>query len=278
MLNISHVPVPQRLSRYIECATVNDLSQNVGATWTLLPTARFEIRMLIGPAAEDFELSAPEEDGAFSAVSRQSLGVRSWRPCVVLSIALTPLGVLHMPVRDHDFDSLCCVHGHHFIGLRRWRLLRAQVREAATTELKMATFMRWIEEGFLNSDVVYGRAAAIADVAQRMREPAPFSIKDAAARAGLQRRQLERDFRRYLGTSPKRYAGIARFEQVPQLAWQGMALAQIAATLGFTDQAHLSRSVAEITGLAPAALLRRAAGSALAQRMRPFSQGRITHL
>jgi transcriptional regulator GlxA family with amidase domain len=94
----------------------------------------------------------------------------------------------------------------------------------------------------------------------------------------VQRRQFERDFRHWMGVAPKRYATIARVQQVGQLAWRGVGLAGIAAELGFVDQAHMSRTVKEVTGLPPAAWLARAQASPLARAMRPFADGRITHL
>ena len=103
------------------------------------------------------------------------------------------------------------------------------------------------------------------------------SIDEAADRVGVHRRQFERDFRFYFGTSPKRYAKVARVQQFAQLSYVGAGFASIAAELGFTDQAHMSHVVRDVTGLPPSELLERVNSSPLAQATRPFAQGRITH-
>lgn len=62
---------------------------------------------------------------------------------------------------------------------------------------------------------------------------------------------------------------MARVQPVAQLSRQVLGLAGIAAELGFTDQAHMSHVVKEVTGLSPSALL--------AHATRPFTDARITH-
>ncbi|MBC8056292.1 MAG: AraC family transcriptional regulator, partial [Rhizobiales bacterium] len=67
----------------------------------------------------------------------------------------------------------------------------------------------------------------------------------------VSRRQLERDFNRWLGTSPRHLSQVARVQAVSRKAQAGGALADIAADVGFADQAHMSRVVRQLTGLTP---------------------------
>jgi transcriptional regulator GlxA family with amidase domain len=67
----------------------------------------------------------------------------------------------------------------------------------------------------------------------------------------VSRRQLERDFRRWVGTTPRHLAQVARVQHVSRMARTGASLAHIAADAGFADQAHMSRVVREMTGLTP---------------------------
>lgn len=79
-----------------------------------------------------------------------------------------------------------------------------------------------------------------------------FSIEHWAVGIGLAPQSISRGFRQAYGVSPKRY----RLEQrtlraIRQLhTWSG-TLAGLAADLGFSDQAHLTRAVVALTGVAP---------------------------
>jgi AraC-like DNA-binding protein len=79
-----------------------------------------------------------------------------------------------------------------------------------------------------------------------------FSIEDWADEMGLAPPSISRGFRQAYGVSPKRF----RLEQrtlraLRKLqAWPG-TLAGLAADVGFSDQAHLTRAVLAMTGVAP---------------------------
>jgi len=74
---------------------------------------------------------------------------------------------------------------------------------------------------------------------------------------GVDRRKLVPDFRRVIGVGPKHYERIRRFgrciEQIRQL--RPRPLAVIAAELGYSDQAHLTREVKHFSGVTPTNLL-----------------------
>ena len=76
-------------------------------------------------------------------------------------------------------------------------------------------------------------------------------IQDLADAESLSRRQLERDFARWLGTSPRHLAHVARVHAVSRLARRGESLASAAAGASFADQSQMSRSVRRLTGLTP---------------------------
>jgi AraC-like DNA-binding protein len=79
-----------------------------------------------------------------------------------------------------------------------------------------------------------------------------FSIEDWADEMGLAPQSISRGFRQAYGVSPKRF----RLEQRTLRAlrklqtWPG-TLAGLAADAGFSDQAHLTRAVLAMTGVAP---------------------------
>ncbi len=101
-------------------------------------------------------------------------------------------------------------------------------------------------------------AAMTAAVAQLSRGAL---VSEVADHAGLSTRGLRRRFSAAVGLSPKRFAGLARFQRVihdiakrPPTCWATFAYAH-----GFFDQAHLIRDVRAFSGLTPATYLPRSA-------------------
>ncbi|MBL8600674.1 MAG: AraC family transcriptional regulator [Myxococcales bacterium] len=102
-------------------------------------------------------------------------------------------------------------------------------------------------------------ARAVRDMVALARDtPALTRAEDLAARAGVSLRTLERRFAAHLGVSPKWV--IARYrlhEALAQLARVDRAsLSALAASLGFADQAHFTRSFKALVGLSPTAYQR----------------------
>ncbi len=76
-----------------------------------------------------------------------------------------------------------------------------------------------------------------------------------AAAKGLRPETITRGFRRIYGTSPARYRKRVQTLAAIDLIVNGAdGLANIASTAGFSDQAHMSRAVAALTGHPPAKL------------------------
>ena len=85
------------------------------------------------------------------------------------------------------------------------------------------------------------------------------SVHDAARRAELSVRQLERLFLDAYGLSPVRYRRILRFRRSVTALRGGETLAGAAALAGYADQPHFSRDVLDLIGHPPSALLGRVA-------------------
>jgi AraC-like DNA-binding protein len=83
------------------------------------------------------------------------------------------------------------------------------------------------------------------------------TVSSAAQRVSLCGRQLERLFADRVGVAPKTFSRIVRFRRAVLDVCSGTPLAIAAATHGYADQAHFSREVRALTGLAPRALLER---------------------
>lgn len=82
-------------------------------------------------------------------------------------------------------------------------------------------------------------------------------IRDAAERAGISERHLQRRFSVAVGYGPKTFQRIVRFQRALADATAGDGLAGLAARAGYADQAHMSREIRRLSGQPAAALLAR---------------------
>lgn len=70
-------------------------------------------------------------------------------------------------------------------------------------------------------------------------------------------RQLERNFKRLIGLSPKEYSNIIRFQHALKLiknSQKGSSLLDIAFECGYYDHAHLTNEIKRNTGISPSLL------------------------
>lgn len=81
----------------------------------------------------------------------------------------------------------------------------------------------------------------------------PRRLADWAETFGLSPEHLSRGFGRVFGVTPQRYRLEARTRAALADLADATSLAQVAATHGFADQAHMTRSVRAVTGRPPGA-------------------------
>jgi AraC-like DNA-binding protein len=274
---INHA-LPSRLLPFIERAFTVDYSSAIGARWRVLPSGSFGIRVILDKPEHDYELVSFERHCVLSGVPSKAFEWNCQRACVVLAVSLTPLAAAHLPLEGHPLDAWSDAPARAFMQHSTAERLRRQLADAPTLETKVQTYLAWLEGLLFGMSPTHGRKSAIAEAAERIRQGDGMSIVDMARRVGVTRRQLERDFRRFFGTSPKSYLQVISLQRMAQLAWRGESLAAIAAELEFADQSHMTHSVRLMTGLTPAALLTRAAKSPLAHATRAWWGGRITVL
>ncbi len=86
-------------------------------------------------------------------------------------------------------------------------------------------------------------------------------IASLASQIACSREHLGRDFRRYVGVTPKTLSGIVRFRRALRLIEASQAsqasdagLARIAADCGYFDQSHMSRDFRRFAGVPPGAV------------------------
>jgi AraC-like DNA-binding protein len=80
-------------------------------------------------------------------------------------------------------------------------------------------------------------------------------VSELAADVGLSERQLQRRCRDAFGYGPKTLHRVLRFQRALRLARAGGRLADVAAVVGYADQAHLARETRSLAGVAITELL-----------------------
>ena len=86
-----------------------------------------------------------------------------------------------------------------------------------------------------------------------LHEPEIVSVEELAARSGMSVRSLQRLFSQYVGATPKWVIRRYRLHELLERMHSGTRLnwAQLAADLGYFDQAHLIHDFKAVTGVAP---------------------------
>ncbi|WP_433374946.1 helix-turn-helix domain-containing protein [Actinoplanes sp. CA-142083] len=79
-------------------------------------------------------------------------------------------------------------------------------------------------------------------------------VEGLAEEVGWSRKRLWSRFRAQVGVSPKRAAGLVRFDHAVHLLAAGHPPAEVAAVAGYVDQSHLHREVRSFAGLTPTAV------------------------
>lgn len=84
-----------------------------------------------------------------------------------------------------------------------------------------------------------------------------LSIEELAETAGMSPSCFARQFKQFTGLTPCHYVIRERVEKARQLVLESkLDLADIAACVGFADQAHLTRHFKRLTGMTPAQFCR----------------------
>ncbi|MFF9210210.1 MULTISPECIES: helix-turn-helix domain-containing protein [unclassified Streptomyces] len=104
-------------------------------------------------------------------------------------------------------------------------------------------------------DTVPGADRIAAAVRDRLADEltAPPSLADLATGLGLSRYQLLRAFRTATGVPPYAWLAQYRVTRARSLLDSGLRPAEVAALVGFADQAHLTRWFRRVLGVTPAA-------------------------
>ncbi len=150
--------------------------------------------------------------------------------------------VAHDPLLKHRFEQLFAL-----------AVDDASHADRLACEEAFVVFMAHVSEHHLSLRRARAMPASIARTKARIDDDpaAPLSLAELAAEAGLSRFQLLRSFARETGLPPHAYRMQRRVTLARHLIAQGSALADVAASVGFADQSHMTRAFVQSFGLTP---------------------------
>src|SRR5882672_714390 len=220
---------------------------------SIAPHDSLMLTVQLGRGTDCVEQKGPQGDNTMLTGIRHGTG--TFVPagnCATFFALLTPLGVVSLL----DRQPLCGVprvraRVAEILDRKITRTIETRVAGSQTLEERLRIFASWVEtRAFAKRGLARAAHRAARAAMQICAEPG-LPVETLARREHVTRRQLERDFSHWMGTSPRHLAQVARLQAVSRYAQKGWSLSRIAAELDFADQAHLSRVVRQLTGVTP---------------------------
>ena len=249
---------------------------------TQLSVAPHDSLMLVvqlGRGSDCIEQKGPQGENTWLTGIRRWTG--SFTPagnCFTLFAMLTPLGAVNL-LESQPLGGVPRIRAQVAEVLDRQitRELETGIAHAHSLEERLRIFGSWIETRAFRPRKLAYAAVRAARAAMHVCEDPLAAIEAVAAREQITRRQLERDFGHWIGTSPRHLAQVARLQAVSRHAQRGWSLARIAAEVGFADQSHMTRVVRQLTTLTPLSFVR-AASTPMSMAFRAATAGGTVYL
>jgi AraC-like DNA-binding protein len=273
------IDVGDTLRPYVSALVAAELHGIGPLPLSIAPHESLTLTVQLGRAADGIERKGPPgENTSLTGIRQQTGEFIGAGDCVTLFALLTPLGAVHL-LDSQPLAPLPRIRARvdELLDRHVTRGLESDIALAATLDDKLRAFGAWLE-GRATAQRQHSRAALRAGrAAMRVRADPATAIEALADEQHVSRRQLERDFGHWLGTSPRHLAQVARVQAFSRKAQAGGGLADIAAELGFADQAHMSRVVRQLSGLTPRQFVR-SARTPLAAAFRSATGGATVYL
>jgi AraC-like DNA-binding protein len=168
---------------------------------------------------------------------------------------LTPAGlmkVLRAPLQGLTDRRLPLAQ---FCGAPQEQRLRELLLSAADASERLRRLGQWIESRVHlrhGMGTQQRRTARAASLLQQRGGSVDLTL--LAQQLSVTRRQLERDFHLWLGTSPAGYARLVRFQRAAALVCGGGRFLDAVFEHHYADQSHLNRSFKALSGMTPGEL------------------------
>lgn len=264
------LPVSGALRPYVSALLAAEIKAAGPLPLAIAPHESLMLSVQLGRASQGIEQKGPHGENTCLT------GIRNWTGtfngagnCITLFALLTPLGSVHL-LESQPLDELPRIRAlvAGMLDRKVTRHLESDIALAATLDGKLRAFAAWLESRATANRCLTRAAVRAGRAAMRVCHEPTAQIETLAREQHVSRRQLERDFGRWIGTSPRHLSQVVRVQAVSRRAQTGASLADIAAHVGFADQAHMSRVVRQLTGLTP----RRFAGARATPMAAAFRQ------
>ncbi|WP_052736424.1 AraC family transcriptional regulator [Aquincola tertiaricarbonis] len=252
------LPVSGALRPYVSALMSAELSIGGPLPLAIVPHESLVLSVQLGRGPDAIEQKGAHGENTHLTGIRKRTGEFSGQGnCVTLFALLTPLGAVQLlDARPLAAAPRIRARMAELLDNHLTRDLESDVARAGTLDKKLLAFAAWLEVRATAHRHVGDAALRAGRAAMRLVGDPRVAMETLAGEQHVSRRQLERDFRQWLGTSPRHLAQVACVQAVSRKAQTGATLADIAADVGFADQAHMSRVVRQLTGLTPGRLTR----------------------
>jgi AraC-like DNA-binding protein len=252
------LPIRGAIAPYVNALIALDLDGTGSLPLAIAPHESMMLSVQLGRGSE-----AIEEKGRLGELTHLT-GIRQHTGrfvgagnCVTLLALLTPLGSVQL-LEGQPLEAVPRIRARAdgLLDRRLTSQLESSIALADTLDAKLLAFAAWLEARATMQRRLPTAALRAGRAATRLCVAPALPIETLADEQHVSRRQLERDFGRWLATSPRHLARVARVQAVSRRARTSSGLADIAADVGFADQAHMSRVVQQLTGLTPRRFVR----------------------
>lgn len=253
-----HLPVSGDLRSYVSALVGVETNTAGPIPRSIVPHEATVIAVALANSGGATNVKSELGDNTNVTRIRQWTGHFSARgDCVALFALLTPLGAVQL-LNSRRFDANARIRAPlaHLLDTALTRQLESRIALAVDMTAKLSAFGAWLEQrghqrGLQNRDALRAARAAMRLCAE------PTAAMDCVAdEQHVSRRQIERDFSRWLGVSPRHLSQVARVQGMARRAHAGASLADLAAEFGFADQSHMNRVVRQLTGVTPREFVR----------------------
>ncbi len=252
------IPIRGALQPYVSTLMAVELDATGPLSLAIAPHESLVLSVQLGRGPDCIEQKG--KHGEITSLT----GIRQWTgsftgagDCITLFALLTPLGSVQL-LESQPLAMVPRIRARvdELLDHRLTRQLESDIARADALEDRLHAFAAWLEERATSQRRLSTAALRAGRAAMRVCAAPAVSMETLAGEQHVSRRQLERDFGKWLGTSPRHLARVARVQAVSRRAQAGAGLADIAADVGFADQAHMSRVVQQLTGLTPRRFVR----------------------
>lgn len=172
-------------------------------------------------------------------------------PFVGVFALLTPLGALELTCGQAMQGQADCIGLDAVIGGQGSRGLSQAAQADAGLHESLDRVGRWLETWLLRRRAMPPAALRTARACAELMRDGGGSIESVATNYAITRRQLERDMRRWMNTTPKGFSHAVRLQHACRLAGRGHKLSEVAAGAAYADQAHMTREFRRLTQMTP---------------------------